>query len=188
MLLFVDACARPQSRTLKIAENIAKKLSADWETVNLYEEKLLPLDYCALLKRDKAAQSADFSDEMFRFAKQFKEADEILVAAPFWDLSFPSILKCYFEAVCVNGVTFVYNEKGVPEGLCKAKRLVYVTTAGGFIPENNYGYNYVKQLCTDFFGIKETTCIKAEGLDIQGADVEKIVKAALDEADLRLFE
>ena len=178
MVLLINACARPQSRTLALAEKTAKMISEGYKTVNLYEEDIKPLDNNGLSKRDGFVEKADLSDDMFRFAKQFRESDEIIIAAPYWDLSFPAILKCYIEAICVNGLTFRYNERGIPEGLCRAKRLIYVTTAGGFIPENNYGYDYVKQLCTDLFGIKDTVCIKAEGLDIQGADIEKSLKTA----------
>ncbi|MBQ7574478.1 MAG: NAD(P)H-dependent oxidoreductase [Clostridia bacterium] len=181
MVLFINACARPQSRTLALAKEAVKTISKKCEILNLYEENIKPLDYDNLLLRDEAVRNADFSDTAFRFAKQFSNADEIIIAAPYWDLSFPAILKCYIEAICINGITFVYNEHGIPQSLCKAKRLTFITTAGGFIPDNNYGYNYVKQLCNDFFGIKNTVCIKAEGLDIQGADVTKIIKSAEDE-------
>ena len=180
MVLLINACARPQSRTLSLATKAAQTIAESFEILNLYEEDLKPLDFDGLSKRDEFIGKSDFSDSMFRFAKKFKEADEIIIAAPYWDLSFPAIFKCYIEAICVNGLTFRYNEKGIPEGLCKAKRLIYITTAGGFIPESNHGYNYVKQLCTDLFGIKSTVCIKAEGLDIQGADIEGIMKSAED--------
>ena len=186
MVLFINACARPQSRTLELAKKAAKKISGNFKILNLYEEELEPLNYDRLSKRDKYIEKSDFSDNMFSFARQFREADEIIIAAPYWDLSFPAIFKCYIEAICVNGITFRYNEKGIPDGLCKAKRLIYMTTAGGFIPENNYGYNYVKQLCTDFFGIQNTVYIKAEGLDIYGCDVIRIMKSAEDEIELKL--
>ncbi len=178
MLLFINACTRPQSRTFVLAEKAARKLSGGFQILNLYEENLKPLDNMALEKRDGYINKADYSHDIFRFARQFSKADEIIIAAPYWDLSFPAILKCYVEAICVNGLTFVYNEQGIPEGLCRAKKLIYITTAGGFIPENNYGYNYVRQLCTDLFGIKNTVCIKAEGLDIQGADIAEIMNSA----------
>ena len=183
MLLFVNACARRNSRTLALAERLRERLPDKCEVLNLYETNLRPLDYEALQKREKCILENDFSDETFSFAKQFKRADRIIIAAPYWDLSFPSILKCYFEAICVNGLVFSYSEHGIPEGLCRAKELYYITTAGGFIPENNFGYDYAKQLCSDFFGIKNTVCIKAEGLDIVDADVNEILAAAEKEID-----
>lgn len=178
MILFVNACARPQSRTFSLAEGAVRKIGGRVEALDLYNEELAPLDCNAIEKRDAAVRTSDFTDAAFRYARQFSNADEIVVAAPYWDLSFPAILKCYIEAICVNGLTFRYNEMGIPEGLCKAKRLIYITTAGGYIPENDFGYSYVRQLCTDLFGIKNTLCIKAEGLDIEGADIAGIMDSA----------
>ena len=183
MILFINACARPQSRTFSLAEKAVQKIGGSVEVLDLYDEDIAPLDHEALEKRDKAVQNSDFSDSMFRFARQFSDADEIVIAAPYWDLSFPAVLKCYIEAVCVNGLTFRYSEMGIPEGLCKAKRLIYITTAGGYIPENNYGYDYVKQLCGDLFGITNTLYINAEGLDIVGADIMEIMRSAENEID-----
>ncbi|MBQ3425614.1 MAG: NAD(P)H-dependent oxidoreductase [Clostridia bacterium] len=183
MVLFINACARPQSRTLALAKKAVRMIGERSETVELYKENIMPLDFAALSKRDNYVQQVDYSDEVFRYAKQFADADEIVIAAPYWDLSFPAVLKCYIEAICVNGLTFRYNDKGMPEGLCKASRLIYITTAGGYIPENNYGYDYIKQLCTDLFGISDTRCIKAEGLDIINADVTEIIKSAEEEIE-----
>ena len=112
---------------------------------------------------------------MFDLARQFAEADEIVIAAPFWDLSFPATLKQYFEQINVTGVTFYYTPEGIPNGLCRAKSLTYVTTAGGdFFPEE-YGAGYVKALAQNFYGIPEFRLIKATGLDIIGADVDAII-------------
>ena len=181
MVLLINACARPGSRTLPLAKKAAEKLSSDVQTLDLYAEGLAPLSNTELEKRDSFIAENDYSDEMFRFAKQFKNADSIVIAAPYWDMSFPAALKCYIEAICVNGLTFRYTEQGVPEGLCRAERLVYVTTAGGYIPENNFGYDYIRCLCAELFGIRQTVCVKAEGLDILGADIEGILSAAEDE-------
>lgn len=122
----------------------------------------------------------DFSDPAYTPARQFAEADIIVVAAPYWDLSFPAILKAYFEQVNVLGLTFEYTDDGFPRGLCKAKKLVYVTTAGGPIISDEYGYGYVKALAQGFYGIVDVHQVKAEGLDMVGADVEKILSRALE--------
>ncbi|MCR4963507.1 MAG: NAD(P)H-dependent oxidoreductase [Firmicutes bacterium] len=146
--------------------------------MDLYPPHIPPLDHETLRKREQYIAENDFSHAMFDYAKQFQAADDIVIAAPYWDLSFPAVLKCYLEAVCVNGLTFQYNAHGVPQGLCRAQRLIYVTTAGGHIPAHNFGFDYIRQLCTDFFGVGRALCIKAEGLDIWGADVDGILQAA----------
>jgi FMN-dependent NADH-azoreductase len=131
--------------------------------------------------RDEASMKMDFSDEAFRPAISFAQADEIVIAAPYWDMSFPAILKAYFEQINVIGLTFKYSEEGIPIGLCNAKRLIYVTTAGGPVFSDEYGYGYVKALAQGFYGIKEVCEVKAECLDVIGADVEGILEKAFSE-------
>lgn len=178
MVLLINACARAESRTLALAQKAAKTISDNYTMLDLYEEDIRPVDSDTLSRRDLFISRHDYTDDMFRYARQFREADEIVIAAPYWDMSFPAVLKCYIEAICVNGLTFRYTEEGVPEGLCRARRLVYVTTAGGYIGEYNYGYDYIRQLFVGLFGIRDTICIKAEGLDIAGADVRGILASA----------
>ena len=57
------------------------------------------------------------------------------------------------------------------------KRLVYVTTAGGPI-FYNFGFKYVSAIAKGFFGIDEVDCVKAEGLDVYGADILAIMNNA----------
>ncbi|HBE08947.1 MAG TPA: ACP phosphodiesterase, partial [Lachnospiraceae bacterium] len=121
----------------------------------------------------------EWSDPMFDLARQFAAADTIVVAAPYWDLSFPAALKQYFEQINAMGITFQYTPEGTPEPLCKADKLYYVMTAGGaFVPEE-YGFGYVKTLAQSFYGIGQVKLIKALGLDIYGADVEQIIDEAI---------
>lgn len=107
----------------------------------------------------------------------FANADTVVIAAPYYDLSFPAMLKQYFEQINVLGLTFTYSETGTPKGLCKAKDLYYVTTAGGPIISDEFGFGYVKALAKCFYGIENVYQIKAEGLDIIGADVEAILNS-----------
>ncbi len=183
MVLLINACARAESRTLPLAEKAARKISDDIVRLDLYEQGLVPVDRETLEKREAYIAQKEFSDPMFDLAKQFRDAENIVVAAPFWDLSVPAVLKCYIEHLCVRELTFIYTEEGEAKGLCKARRMVYVTTAGGAIPENDHGYSYVRDVFTGFFGIEETMCIKAENLDIVGADIEGILKAAETEIE-----
>ena len=186
-ILYVNACVRPESRTNRLAQPVLKHLSGVVEEVSLQKERIVPLDYQALQKREVYQKQKDFSDPMFRYAKQFAGADEIVIAAPYWDLSFPSILKVYLEALTVTGLTFRYTPEGYPEGLCKADRLFYITTAGGPIGQLDLGYSYVKALAETLFGISKTISFRAESLDIWGNDAEAILKEAqrkIEESDI----
>lgn len=184
-ILYVNACARDCSRTDELARHLLGKLGGKVQSVNIYQENLLPLDGELLKKRDALLCSGNTDDEMLRFARQFADADTVVISAPYWDLLFPSVLRVYLENVTVCGITFRYSEKGFPTGLCKAKKLFYVTTAGGFIGENNLGFDYVKALAVNLLGIKEVECFTAEGLDIDGADVSAIMQKAKDNMLIR---
>lgn len=142
--------------------------------LNLMKEKLLPLDSESLAKREALLQARRYDDPMLRYAKQFAEAEEIVIAAPFWDISFPAILKIYMEQITVAGITFEYRN-GVPQGLCKAKRLVYVTTSGGEI-FCDFGYAYIKALANNFYGIKDTEAFRAMNLDVLGITAENLLE------------
>ena len=183
-ILYINACCRAGSRTKELAEHLIDKLDGNVRTVNLFEENIRPLDAELLAKRDSLLKNGLTDDEMLYLAKQFASADTIVIAAPYWDLMFPSVLKVYLENVTVCGITFCYCDKGVPQSLCKAKNLYYVTTAGGFIGENNFGFDYVKALAKGFFGIGNVMFFSAEGLDIYGADEEKIMQRAKENINI----
>ena len=182
-ILFIDACVRDCSRTRKLAEYLIGKLEGTVEKMVLEEYSFPHMDQNFLAFRDAATAADDHSGDVFAPARQFAEADIIVVAAPFWDLSFPSYLKTYIEQINILGVTFGYTAEGVPFGLCRAKKLYYVTTAGGPIYSAEYGYGYIKAQCEIFYGIPETVLIKAENLDLVGADPEKILAASRQEID-----
>lgn len=184
-ILYVDASVRKQSRTAELANFLMEKLDGKVTALKLCEQKIPVLDEAFLEKRDKACAASDFSDEMFDMANKFAAADTVVIAAPYYDLSFPAALKQFFEQINVIGLTFAYGEDGRPYGLCKAKKLFYVTTAGGFIFSDEYGFGYVKALAETFYGIPETFCFKAEGLDIYGADTEAIMSRA--KADIAAY-
>lgn len=178
-ILFVNACIRENSRTLELANYVLSKLNGDVEELKLYDKELFALDLEGLKLRESASSNNDYSDDVFNFAKQFASADIIVFAAPYWDLMFPAIVKTYLENVTVSGLTFFYGEDGIPKGLCKGKKLIYVTTAGGPII-HNYGYEYIETLAKTFYGINDVSCVSAEGLDIIGADVISILNKAKD--------
>ena len=181
-ILFVNGCARENSRTLELAECVLNTLFGEKEEVNLFKAELPLLDAKGIEARDEASKNKDFSDDAFELAKQFSKANIIVVAAPYWDLMFPSVVKNYFENVTVNGLTFAYGENGIPKGLCKAEKLIYVTTSGGPI-FYNFGFEYISALAKSFYGIKDVKFISAQGLDIQGADVESIMRNAKASVD-----
>lgn len=181
-ILFINACLRKDSRTKELTDVVLSKLQGNIAEVNLAKENIQPLNIESLEYRFDLIAKRNFNDPIFDKAKQFAAADTIVIAAPFYDYSFPAMLKNYIENINVSGIVFRYTESGEVEGLCKAKKVFYITTAGGPILNSDFGYGYIKYLCNNFYGIKDTTFIKAEGLDIWGADIPAIMQKAKQEA------
>ena len=177
-ILFINACVRTESRTRQLTEKLLLKLNRPYEEVRLHEIAFPVADEDFLNMRDRLIAERDFENPLFDLARQFSESEIIVIAAPYWDLSFPAALKQYFEQINVVGITFKYTEDGIPVGLCKARRLYYVTTAGGsYVPEE-FGFGYIKALAQGFYGIQDVRKIEAAGLDLVGADVSAIMRAA----------
>ncbi len=176
-VLFVNACMRGEkSRTLELCRDYLQKLQAAYPQAVIEEVDLTSLDIEVqdgpfIERRDAFLRAGDFSDGMFDLAKQLIAADHVVIGAPYWDLSFPAKLKMYLERCSVDKLTFIYDDQGVPHGQCRAKALTYITTAGGYIGDLNFGFDYVKGLCSVLFGIKEFHFAAADGIDIIGVDV-----------------
>lgn len=169
-ILFVNACVRKDSRTILLARELLSNLNGEITEIFLPSLDLKPLT------EEKITSRLTNSNEQV-LAKQFSEANIIVIAAPMWDMSFPALLKLYVENICIKGVTFKYTENGI-KGLCKCKKLYYVSTSGGqFI--YNFGFEYIKALSNIMFGIKEVELFTAEGLDIWGNDQSKIIDEAI---------
>ena len=191
-LLFVNACVRGnRSRSLKLARRFLEgwqKAHPDGAIteVDLCKDRPVPQYTEVLAERDELWAAGRLDHPMFDLARQFAEADTLVIAAPFWDLSFPASLRQYLEQVNVPGITFRYTEEGIPVSLCRARRLYYVTTAGGYYFPEEYGYGYVKVLPENFYGISDVRLIRAAGLDIEGIDAEQILRECME--NLKLTE
>ena len=179
-ILFVNACVRKESRTRKLAEHYLSYLEGEIEEVRLETCGLRNTTEEDLKKRDEALANGTL--DQYREACQFAEADEIVIAAPYWDYSYPASVKTYIENVNIYGVTFRYANNAAV-GLCKAQRLVYIMTAGSPVGDFDFGFKHIEALCHTFYHIPEVVEFKAEGLDIEGADVEAIMNQARRDID-----
>ena len=177
--LFVNATSRNESRTLVLAKEVLEKIGGEIEEVKLYDLDLKPFNNEMVNKRFKLAKEGEFDNEIFALSKQFRDADNIVIAAPVWDLSFPSILKIYVEHINATGVLFKYTEHGIV-GLANAKKLIYVTTSGG-AKVLDFGYKYIEALAKVMYGINDVKYFYAEGLDVWGNDFDKILANTIKE-------
>lgn len=193
-ILFVNSCVlRETSRTQRLADAYLERLKSAYEAagesaeiipVVLEDLALSPLNGGLLEERREAITVQDWNHPLCCNALQFSQADEIVFAAPYWDLNFPAMLKIYMEHLCVNGLTFTYSPEGIPQGLCRASRITYITTVGGYVMDWNLGFEYIADVCRLYFGINQAECIKAEGLDIVGNDAEAILATAINQLEV----
>lgn len=184
--LYIDCCVRgEESRSAKLAQAFLENLSPEYEVTHrrLMEEALYPLTAETLRQRDALLAQGRTDHPRFRFAHEIAEADLVIMAAPFWDLSFPALLKVYIENVSVEGITFHSTETGL-QGLCRGRHLVFLTTRGGiYEPGSDWeqGAPYLAAI-QKFFGFGDFRCVAADGLDIQGYDGEAALRKAMEEA------
>lgn len=182
-LLFIDSCVSThRSRTLQLCRAwLARYLETHPKTVLdmivLDTDHLHSLDGQTARHRTDLVEAGDFDDPIFDLAYQFRRADRVLIGAPYWDCSFPSVLKTYIENVVVDKLTFHETEHGY-EGLCPCRKITYITTAGGPIGDMNLGYDYIRGVFR-MLGVSEYEEYRAEMLDIQGADIGAIMEKAL---------
>ena len=157
-VLFVNCCIRrDESRSLKIAKHFLNSLDKneyEIEELCLMEEPLEYFKDSFFEQRERLIAEGKLDHPRFRYAWQFKNADKIVIAAPFWDLSFPALLKVYIENLCVENITFGTTENGL-NGTCKADKLVFITTRGGIYASSHLemGSKYIECMC-EFFGIE----------------------------------
>ncbi len=187
-VLFVDCCIRREnSRTKELADYfisaLRQKTEYEVETLCLMDENLSYFSDGFFEQRERLLAKGEFSHPRFRYAREFAEADKIVIAAPLWDLSFPALLKVYIENLCVDGITFGCGAQGL-EGKCKADQMVYITTRGGSYGNSplEMGSRYMEAMSV-FFGIDTYTLLAADGMDEGVRAPEDILKDAKAQAD-----
>lgn len=184
-LLFLNACIdRERSRTLRIARaavSILEDRGYETEEIILEDEYVLPMTTEILGKRNTLLKEGRYDNPMFSNARTFRDADRIIIAAPFWDFGFPSVLKTYLESVSCPGITYRYTPEGELVGLCRAERITYITTRGGFVlDEKDLGFATIEEL-GNYFGIPEVDCISANAMDIPTTDVDATINRVIKE-------
>ncbi|MBN1468354.1 MAG: NAD(P)H-dependent oxidoreductase [Fusobacteriaceae bacterium] len=155
------------SNTFKISEALVEKYKKDGHEVvelDLYKENLRHLDGEVLGKLFSGEDN-----EVTKYVNDVTNYDEYIIAAPMWNLSIPSILKTYIDHIMVAGKTFAYTENG-PVGLLKGKKVVHVTTRGGFYSEGagaayEMGDRYLRTIY-GFMGVTDFETVTLEGTNV----------------------
>ncbi|MBR5487669.1 MAG: NAD(P)H-dependent oxidoreductase [Phascolarctobacterium sp.] len=178
-LLYIDACIRDkESRTKRIAEPIVTELSNKYNVTKLVLNEL-DLD---IVQKDllNKRMKGEIPPIVMNWAEQVRDADRIVIAAPFWDMSIPAALKVFIELCSIFDVTFKSNDKTC-YGNCKAEKMLYITTRGMDIKtgdELEQATSYLKALSW-LWGIGPLQVIAAQNMDYVSAEIieEKIATA-----------
>lgn len=169
-LLYIKAHPnKPEvSNTLQLANaflNEYKKLNPEdtVDVIDLYQDPNIRFLDSQML--DDMFQKRD--NIMMEYAKKFAEYDKYVIAAPFWNLSFPAILKAYFDYVTYVGVTFKYTENGSVGLLSdRHRKVMYIVSRGGYYSEGpgvdlEHGEKYLRTIF-NFYGIADFQTLKLE--------------------------
>ena len=184
-LLFVNCCISQRggaSRTKALADAFLAAFRASHPGAEVEEvtpEALLalkPFNAEMLNRRDALAAENAFDAPVYALARQFRAADAVAVAAPFWDLSYPAALRTYIEYISANGLTYHYDAAGC-HGDCAAGHLVYLTSGGDVEREDSIGVLHWRQLAA-MFGIPKFDYVFAGGLDAHPETAGETLTAA----------
>lgn len=179
-LIFIDSCMREESRTKRIATPIIVELSKRYEVERIALEgaSYPAVDSKTLQDRNNGIVPEHFVD----LAKKVAAADRIVIAAPFWDMSFPAILKLFIENLSLFGVTFNTDDKTC-YGLCRCQKLLYITTRGMNISTGDpleQATPYLKAL-SFLWGLGEIVTISAQNLDYSSPEeIEDKISLAIE--------
>lgn len=187
-LLYIDACIRDdESRTKRIAEPIVKALE---EKYDIQRYVLNDMNLTIVLKGlVKKRNSGIIDPVVMSWAETVRDADRIVIAAPFWDMSIPAALKNFLELCSILDVTFKTNDKTC-YGNCKAEKMLFITTRGMDIPTGDIreqATSYLKALSW-LWGIGPLQVVSAQNMDyVCESEIESKIHTAI-EAGLLIAE
>jgi FMN-dependent NADH-azoreductase len=104
-----------------------------------------------------------YSDDLIA---QVQKADILVIGAPMYNFSVPSMLKAWIDHLARAGVSFRYTEEG-PVGLLRGKRIYIVVTAGGHHEPgvSDFVRPYL-QTALGLLGLTDITFITAQGVNL----------------------
>ena len=187
-LLYIDACIRDEmSRTKRIATPIVEALKQKYEVQTLV---INDLDLSIVKKELITKRNNGVIDpQVMSWAESVRDADRIVIAAPFWDMSFPAALKNFLELCSIFDVTFKSDEKTC-YGNCKAEKMLYITTRGMDISTGDVleqGTPYLKAISW-LWGIGPMQVVSAQNMDyLSEKEIEERINKAISEG-LRIAE
>ena len=178
-LLYLNVNIREEeSRTKRIADAFLNEIK------NKYEIEEINLDKLDIYPKDNSYfRTTEINKNDEKLAKQVASADKILIATPFWDMSFPSKLKIFIERATFPAITMSDKNDDI-RGVSGVKELLVITTRGWDIKdydELDGISSYMKGLQL-LWGIDKYHIISAIGLDKYLDKVDDLVNDAIEKA------
>jgi len=177
-ILFINSCYNyEKSRTLYLSNKLFKKFDIDskfdFEEIRLKDLHLLPLSEEKLKLRFDLANKHLFDMDMLTYSKKILSADIVVIAAPFYDFSYPAILKLFIENISMPNLMYNYTNEGY-QGYARGRKFIYITTRGANMPDSeDFGYLNLDRMFK-LFGFKESQLIGFGGTDFYEDPYKKI--------------
>lgn len=201
-VLFITA--HPHDETVSFSMATAKAFIESYKSANpsdevvhidLYKEYIPQIDADVFAGWGKLqsgegfeALSSNEQDKVRRLnelSDQFVQADKFVFVTPFWNFSFPPVMKAYLDSVSVAGKSFKYTSEG-PVGLLEGKKALHIQSRGGYYTEGpakelEMGHRYIGQMMA-FYGITDFQGLIVEGHNKNPEKAEEIKADAIERA------
>ncbi|QHX35894.1 FMN-dependent NADH-azoreductase [Spiroplasma sp. TIUS-1] len=165
-ILFLNGSPIPTNNSKSFA--LVTKFIEEYKLINPNDE---------IIKRDlneikltnlNSSNMANFFDQSDEFINELLSVDKIIINVPMINFGLPTIVKQWFDLVCVANKTFTYKyvKETRETGLVKnIKNAMIINTMGGTTEKYNFANvaTTVKDLFA-FLGIKNTNIIQVQGM------------------------
>ncbi|MBW3110552.1 MULTISPECIES: FMN-dependent NADH-azoreductase [Bacillaceae] len=196
--------AHPHDDTQSYSMAVAKAFMDTYKEVNpgdqvihldLYREHIPHIDADVFSGWGKLQSGKGFEElspeeqkkvnRLNELSDQFISADKYVFVTPFWNFSFPPVMKAYIDSVAVAGKSFKYTEQG-PVGLLTDKKAIHIQARGGIYSEGpaagmEMGHRYLS-IIMQFFGVPSFEGVIVEGHAAMPDKAEEIKQNAISRA------
>jgi len=111
--------------------------------------------------------------------KEIFDADIIVIGAPMYNFTIPSVLKAWIDHIARAGITFRYTATG-PEGLIQGKKVYLAVSTGGIYSSgDSAGYDFVVpylKAVLGFLGMTDVSVVRAEGFAVPDLQADALQK------------
>ncbi len=179
------------SYSIKLGDAIVEKIKEKYPDVNIEELNLVEIEIPHLtpsvlqsffIPADKLTEEQRKSIRLSnQLVSQVLAADIIVIGAPLINFTIHSSLKAWIDHITRRGITFGYDENGLPFGMITGKKVYVAMSSGGIYSEgpgkaNDFVAPYLKAFL-GFLGMTDLTVFRAEGLHVPSVKEFALQKA-----------